>query len=69
MHLLRSVPSSTKEKYKKMPDIRIANKQTEKVADSYLNEYKNYFKEDGYKDALEIIIEWLKETNIKYRKN
>jgi hypothetical protein len=68
MHLLRSVPSSTKEKYKGMPDIRIANKQTEKVADSYLNEYKNYCKEDEYKDAIEIIMEWLKEINKKYRK-
>jgi curved DNA-binding protein CbpA len=68
MYLLKSVPPNTKEKYKRMPDIRIANKQAEKVADSYLNEYKKYCKEDEYKDAIEIIMEWLKEINIKYRK-
>ena len=68
LYLLKNVPSSTKEKYKNMPDIKIANKQGEKVADSYLKEYKDYCKEDGEKDAVEILQEWLKETNVKYRK-
>jgi hypothetical protein len=68
MYLLLKVPASTKEKYKNMPDIKIANKQTEKVADSYLKEYKDYCKEDEEKDAIEILQEWFKETNVKYRK-
>jgi curved DNA-binding protein CbpA len=69
MYLLRSVPASAKEKYRDIPNVHIANRQTEKVADSYLNEYKNYCKEDEQKDAIKIIMEWLKEANIKYRKH
>jgi curved DNA-binding protein CbpA len=68
MYILRSVQSSHKEKYKNMPNIKIANRQTEKVADSYLNEYKKYCKKDDQKDAVEIIMEWLKEINTGYRK-
>jgi hypothetical protein len=69
MYLLKNVPSSTKEKYKNMPDIKIANKQGERVADSYFNEYKDYCKKEEEKDAIEILKKWFKETNKKYKNN
>jgi curved DNA-binding protein CbpA len=69
MYLLKSDPAGGKEKYENMPNRRIANKQTEKVADSYLAEYKSHCKDDTEKDAVEIVMEWLKETKVKYGRN
>jgi hypothetical protein len=68
MYLLKRIPSSTKEKYKNMPDIRIANKQGQDVADSYLAEYKEYCKKKEEKDAIEVLKKWFKETHEKYCK-
>jgi curved DNA-binding protein CbpA len=68
MYMLKTVPPSRREKYKNMPNIKIADRQSEKVADSYLNEYKNYCRKDRQKDAIETIIEWLKETKTRYKK-
>lgn len=47
------------------PGFNLFNESQERVAVSYLNEFKNFCKEDGYKDAIEKIMEWLKETNAK----
>jgi hypothetical protein len=66
LHLLKSTPSSTKEKYRKIPDINIANKQTEKIADSYLVEFKNYCKKDIEKDSIDLIMKWFKVINKEY---
>jgi hypothetical protein len=65
MYMLRRVPSSRKEKYKNMPNMEIAGRQSEKVADSYLDEYKKSLKKGSQKDAVETMTEWLKETKIK----
>ena len=35
-----------------MPNLQIASKQTEKMADSYVAEYKNYWKGHEQKEAL-----------------
>jgi len=67
MRLLKNVQSGTKEKYKRMPDINIANKQMEKIADSYLAEFKNYCKRDIEKDSIDLIMNWLKVINKKYK--
>ena len=50
-------------------DFRLYNRKIERTADKYLNEYKNYCDDDEYKDAIEIVMEWLKETNVKIRMN
>jgi hypothetical protein len=49
-------------------NIHINDNTLEKIGDSYLMEYRNFCKEDKKKESIDIIIEWLKEINEKYKK-
>jgi hypothetical protein len=50
-----------------LTNVNIEANMLEKIGDSYLIEYKEYCKENKQKESIDIIIQWLKEINKKYK--